>query len=89
MATGKEPSNQSLSRLKTRINSDEDLRKQLLKDPGKVFEANGLDLPADKRKKLGDFVKQVTATNRDARIAGIRPGAANRWEVEVTVTVRF
>ena len=79
----------ALSQLKSEINSDDALRKQFLKDPGKVFEARGIDLPADRRQKLADFVKEVTATNRDARIAGIRPGAANRWEVEITVTVRF
>lgn len=89
MATKANVSARSLSQLKTQINSDETLRKQFLRDPGKVLESKGIELPPERRQKLADFVKEVTATNRDARIAGIRPGAANRWEVEVTVTVRF
>jgi hypothetical protein len=80
----------SLTDLQRKVNADERLKKEFLRNPGAVFAREGIVLPAEKKQRLAEFLKQATVNNREAVISGIRPGAAGaEVEVRVTVTVRF
>jgi hypothetical protein len=84
------PSAAKLKKLQDSLNKNKRLRSAFIQDPGAVLRERGLEIGADKERKISRYLAELSAPQRsafEAQIVRIRIGVRVRVRIRVNIGI--